>query len=110
MHVGSNRQANFHSRRFITIMKIMIMITKMILRDLILTTALSSHSPHRLTLPAPQKKEKKRFGYTFKKNAEADSADLQLYEPVERVPPFSRKTLVRGNMPPSAMTGGSSRC
>ena len=41
-----------------------------------------------------QKKEKKRFGYTFKKNAEVDAADLQLYEPVERVPPFSRKTLV----------------
>jgi len=40
------------------------------------------------------KKEKKRFGYTFKKNAEVDAADLQLYEPVERVPPFSRKTLV----------------
>jgi len=41
-----------------------------------------------------KKKEKKRFGYTFKKNAEVDAADLQLYEPVERVPPFSRKTLV----------------
>jgi len=40
------------------------------------------------------KKEKKRFPYHFRKNAEVDTADLQLYEPVERMPPFTRKTLV----------------
>ena len=41
-----------------------------------------------------QKKEKKRFPYHFRKNAEVDTADLQLYEPVEKMAPFTRKTLV----------------
>ena len=41
-----------------------------------------------------QKKEKRKFPYHFRKNAEVDTADLQLYEPVERMPPFTRKTLV----------------
>lgn len=40
------------------------------------------------------KKEKKKFGYHFRKNAQVDTADLQLYEAVERMPPFTRKTLV----------------
>jgi len=40
------------------------------------------------------KKEKRKFPYHFRKNAEVDTADLQLYEPVERMPPFTRKTLV----------------
>jgi len=40
------------------------------------------------------KKEKKRFPYHFRKNAEVDTADLQLYEPVEKMAPFTRKTLV----------------
>ena len=39
-------------------------------------------------------RKKKRFPYHFRKNAEVDTADLQLYEPVERMPPFTRKTLV----------------
>ena len=41
-----------------------------------------------------QRKEKKRFPYHIRKNAEVDTADLQLYETVERMPPFSRKVLV----------------
>ena len=41
-----------------------------------------------------QKKEKKKFPYHFRKNAEVDTADLQLYEHVERMPPFTRKVLV----------------
>jgi len=40
------------------------------------------------------KKEKKRFSYHFRKNADMDEADLQLYEAVERMPPFTRKSLV----------------
>jgi hypothetical protein len=38
-----------------------------------------------------QKKEKKKFGYHFRKNAQVDTADLQLYEAVERMPPFTRE-------------------
>ena len=41
-----------------------------------------------------QRKEKKRFPYHIRKNAEVDTADLQLYETVERMPPFTRKVLV----------------
>ena len=41
-----------------------------------------------------QRKEKKKFPYHVRKNAEVDTADLQLYEQVERMPPFTRKTLV----------------
>jgi len=40
------------------------------------------------------RKEKKRFPYHIRKNAEVDTADLQLYETVERMPPFTRKVLV----------------
>lgn len=40
------------------------------------------------------KKEKKRFPYHFRKNAEVDTADLQLYEAVEKMAPFTRKLLV----------------
>jgi len=40
------------------------------------------------------KKEKKRFPYHIRKNAEVDTADLQLYEAVEKMAPFTRKVLV----------------
>ena len=46
-----------------------------------------------------QRKEKKRFPYHIRKSAEVDTADLQLYETVERVPPFTRKTLVLVSAP-----------
>lgn len=40
------------------------------------------------------RKEKSKYGYVVRKNLEFDRAELLLYEPVEKMPPFSRKTLV----------------
>jgi hypothetical protein len=42
-----------------------------------------------------QKREKKKFGYHFRKNAQVDTADLQLYEAVERMPPFTRQAAIQ---------------
>jgi hypothetical protein len=40
------------------------------------------------------KKEKSKCTYMARKNLDFDKAELLLYEPVEKVPPFIRKTLV----------------
>ena len=40
------------------------------------------------------RKEKSKYGYVVRKNLDFDKAELLLYEPVEKMPPFSRKTLV----------------
>jgi hypothetical protein len=40
------------------------------------------------------KKEKSKYGYMVRKNLDFDKAEILLYEPVEKMPPFSRKTLV----------------
>ena len=40
------------------------------------------------------KKEKSKYEYAARKNLDFDNAELLLYEPVEKMPPFSRKTLV----------------
>ena len=40
------------------------------------------------------KKEKSKQIYVVRKNLEFDNAEVLLYEPVEKMPPFSRKTLV----------------
>jgi hypothetical protein len=40
------------------------------------------------------RKEKGKCGYVVRRNLEFDAAELLLYEPVEKMPPFSRKTLV----------------
>ena len=39
-------------------------------------------------------KSKSKKSYNVKKNLEFDKAELTLYEAVEKMPPFSRKTLV----------------
>ena len=40
------------------------------------------------------RKEKSKYGYVVRKNLDFDKAELLLYEPVEKMPPYSRKTLV----------------
>ena len=40
------------------------------------------------------RKEKSKCGYMVSRNLEFDKAELLLYEAVEKMPPFSRKTLV----------------
>lgn len=40
------------------------------------------------------RKEKRKYEYHVRKNLDFDKAELMLYEPVEKMPPFSRKTLV----------------
>ena len=40
------------------------------------------------------RKEKSKYGYVVRKNLDFDKAELLLYEAVEKMPPFSRKTLV----------------
>jgi len=40
------------------------------------------------------RKEKSKCGYVVRKNLDFDKAEILLYEPLEKMPPFSRKTLV----------------
>ena len=40
------------------------------------------------------RKEKRKYNYHVRKNLDFDKAELILYECVEKMPPFSRKTLV----------------
>lgn len=40
------------------------------------------------------RKEKSKQIYVVRKNLQFDNAEVLLYEPVEKMPPFSRKTLV----------------
>ena len=40
------------------------------------------------------RKEKSKYGYVVRKNLDFDKAELLLYEAVEKMPPFGRKTLV----------------
>ena len=40
------------------------------------------------------RKEKRKNHYNVRKNLDFDKAELMLYECVEKMPPFSRKTLV----------------
>ena len=43
----------------------------------------------------PVRREKRKLDYfALHRNIEFDGAELMLYEPVEKLPPFSRKTLV----------------
>ena len=45
------------------------------------------------------RKEKSKQIYVVRKNLEFDNAEVLLYEPVEKMPPFSRKTLVFVGLP-----------
>ena len=40
------------------------------------------------------RREKRKYDYHVRRNLDFDKAELMLYEPVEKMPPFSRKTLV----------------
>jgi hypothetical protein len=40
------------------------------------------------------RREKRKYDYHVRRNLDFDKAELLLYEPVEKMPPFSRKTLV----------------
>ena len=40
------------------------------------------------------RKEKSKQIYVVRKNQEFDNAEVLLYEPVEKMPPYSRKTLI----------------
>lgn len=40
------------------------------------------------------RREKRKYEYHVRKNLDFDKAELMLYEAVEKMPPFSRKTLV----------------
>ena len=40
------------------------------------------------------RKKKSKCGYVVSRNLDFDKAEILLYEPLEKMPPFSRKTLV----------------